>query len=245
MIVGFFSLSAAKQDLYIFPIVPAMAALSGLAIARALDEGSSGGAVRTAVAWTSILVGAAFLVMGVALVYLARTAGGAYALAGVMSIGIVAIAGGLATVLFAVRASLASSLISMLAVTIAVNWIFVLRTLPSFEAYKPVPAFADLLRARAGAGDLVATHGVAMPSLVFYLRRHVEEVFDREHLVELFQSKRNVYAVLTADAYEALRQEMAIPPCVIDHRPTFDVKLRNMLNRQPLPELLIVTNKCS
>ena len=85
VIVGFFSLSAAKQDLYIFPIVPAMAALSGLAIARALGERSGGGAVRTAVAWTSILVGAAFLATGTALVYLARTAGGAYALAGVMT----------------------------------------------------------------------------------------------------------------------------------------------------------------
>ena len=44
--------------------------------------------------------------------------------------------------------------------------------------------------------------------------------------------------------YEALRQEMSTPPCVIDHRPTFDVKLRSVLNRQALPELLIVTNEC-
>ena len=35
VIVGFFSLSAGKQDLYIFPIVPAVAALAGIAIARA------------------------------------------------------------------------------------------------------------------------------------------------------------------------------------------------------------------
>ena len=54
VIVGFFSLSAAKQDLYIFPIVPAIAALAGIAIARAFDERSNGGAVRTAVGWTSI-----------------------------------------------------------------------------------------------------------------------------------------------------------------------------------------------
>src|SRR6185436_9031291 len=36
-IVVFFSLSAGKQDLYIFPIVPAVAALGGLAIGRSLD----------------------------------------------------------------------------------------------------------------------------------------------------------------------------------------------------------------
>ena len=33
-IVGFFSLSAGKQDLYIFPIVAAVAALGGVAIER-------------------------------------------------------------------------------------------------------------------------------------------------------------------------------------------------------------------
>jgi 4-amino-4-deoxy-L-arabinose transferase-like glycosyltransferase len=37
-IVGFFSLSAGKQDLYIFPIVPAVAALGGVAIARGLSD---------------------------------------------------------------------------------------------------------------------------------------------------------------------------------------------------------------
>jgi len=34
VIVTFFTFSAAKQDLYIFPIVPAVAALAGLVIAR-------------------------------------------------------------------------------------------------------------------------------------------------------------------------------------------------------------------
>ena len=245
VIVGFFSISAAKQDLYIFPIVPAVAALAGIAIAKALDAGQDRSPVGVAVRWTSLAVGVSFVVTGVGLVFLFRTAGAAYALAGIPAIAAVGIAGGLATVFFAARAALASSLIALLVATIAVNWIFVLRTLPSFEAYKPVPAFAELLLARAGADDVIATHDVAMPSLVFYLRRHVEEVFDVPHLVELLGSERTVYAVLSTDAYDALRREMGVQPCVIDHRPTFDVKLRNVLERQPLPELLIVTNRCN
>jgi len=32
--------------------------------------------------------------------------------------------------------------------------------------------------------------------------------------------------------------------CIIDHRPTFEVKLRQVLKRQPLPELLLITNRC-
>ena len=245
VIVGFFSLSAAKQDLYIFPIVPAVAALAGIAIARALDAGQDRNSVSVAVRWTSLAVGVSLVVVGLGLLFLFRTAGAAYALAGIPAIATVGIVGGLATVFFAARAALASSLVAVLAAMIAVNWIFVLRTLPSFEAYKPVPAFANLLLARAGPDDVIATHDVAMPSLVFYLRRHVQEVFDLAHLVELLGSERNVYAVVSDDAYEALRREMAVPPCVIDHRPTFDVKLKNVLERQPLPELVIVTNRCS
>ena len=42
-IVSFFTLSAAKQDLYVFPIVPAVAALGGLFIAR---DGPRGGPAR-------------------------------------------------------------------------------------------------------------------------------------------------------------------------------------------------------
>ena len=39
-IVAFFSFSAAKQDLYIFPIVPVVAALGGLLIARSRRDGT-------------------------------------------------------------------------------------------------------------------------------------------------------------------------------------------------------------
>ena len=59
---------------------------------------------------------------------------------------------------------------------VALNGVFVLRTLPSFEAYKPVPAFAAAISRRAAPGDVVATYDQALPSLVFYLRRHVEEL---------------------------------------------------------------------
>ena len=47
---------------------------------------------------------------------------------------------------------------------------------PSFEAYKPVPGFAETIAAARGASDdIVATYDQSMPSLVFYLRRHVDE----------------------------------------------------------------------
>jgi hypothetical protein len=34
------------------------------------------------------------------------------------------------------------------------------------------------------------------------------------------------------------------PTCEIASAPTFDVKLKNILSREPLPELVVITNKC-
>jgi len=55
VIVVFFSLSAAKQDLYIFPVVPAVAALAGVVIARGLaQEPRASRAIRA----TTVAIGA-------------------------------------------------------------------------------------------------------------------------------------------------------------------------------------------
>jgi hypothetical protein len=34
------------------------------------------------------------------------------------------------------------------------------------------------------------------------------------------------------------------PTCAVSTHPTFDVKLRNILARDPLPDLLLITNRC-
>jgi hypothetical protein len=50
--------------------------------------------------------------------------------------------------------------------------------------------------------------------------------------------------VLSADDYDALRGVIGARTCVLDRRPTFDVKLKSVLSRRPLPELLVITNEC-
>ena len=50
--------------------------------------------------------------------------------------------------------------------------------------------------------------------------------------------------MLSADDYAALAPGLAGRTCVIERRPTFDVKLNSVLAREPLPELLLITNRC-
>jgi hypothetical protein len=116
--------------------------------------------------------------------------------------------------------------------------------LPDFERYKPVPALAAILRDRASPNDVVANYQVALPSMVFYLQRHVEEYFEEKPFVTAFLSGRSMYAVLSDEDYDALRPVIGTRACVLARRPTFDVKLRNVLARQPLPQLLLITNRC-
>ena len=240
-IVGFFSLSAGKQDLYIFPIVPAVAALGGIALERGLaDERWSGWMART------FAVGGACLAIAGALVLaLFETAGRVYALNGAFPVGAIGVAGGLVACGLGWMRRPTHAALVVLTATIAVNWIFVVRVLPDFERYKPVPFFSRTLESRLQPDDVVAEYQVALPSLVFYLRRHVDQYFDPDPFVAVLLAPRRVYATLSSDDYEELSPRIRSHTCIIERRPTFDVKLKRVLAREPLPELLLITNECA
>ena len=55
---------------------------------------------------------------------------------------------------------------------------------------------------------------------------------------------RTVVRGLSTEDYEVSKRIAAAPTCIVSRHPTFDVKLRNMLARDPLPDLLVITNKC-
>ena len=241
IIVIFFSLSAAKQDLYIFPIVPAVAALAGVVITRGLAEEPR---ARRAIRATAIAVGITVAVLAAGVIYLFSAGRSGYALDGALVSGACGVAGGAAVTALALSFRLRASLMVLVLTFIALNWVFVLRVLPSFEIYKPAVGFARTLEPRLTAQTVVATFDEALPSLVFYLRRHIEQMFDQDRIVALLRSDRPVYAVLSRDNYTALADALGGTTCVIERRPTFDVKLKNVLSREPVPELVLVTNRC-
>jgi len=239
-IVGFFSLSAAKQDLYIFPIVPAVAALGGMAIERGLGDPRW----RAWLSRTFAIGGALLAVGGAVVLFVFETAGRVYALNGAFLIGAIAVAGGLVTCVLGLVRRPERAALTLLTATIAVNWIFVAIVLPDFERYKPVPFFSRTLEARLTSADAVAEYQVALPSLVYYLGRHVDQYFDPDPFVSAVLGPRPLYATLSADDYQELAPRIAARTCIIERRPTFDVKLKSVLAREPLPELLLITNQC-
>jgi 4-amino-4-deoxy-L-arabinose transferase-like glycosyltransferase len=239
-IVVFFSLSVAKQDLYIFPIVAAVAALGGMAI----ESGLADDRWRGWLSMTLAVGGGLLAIAGVAVLFLFQAAGRVYALDSAVIVGAIGLAGGALTLLLGLLRRPAPAAMALLTAMIAVNWTFVVRVLPEFERYKPVPVFSRILEQRLQPDDVVAHYQVSLPSMAYYLRRHVDQYFDDPPFVSVVLSPAHVYAVLSDDDYAALAPRIGARTCIIDRRPTFDVKLKRVLARQPLPELLLISNQC-
>jgi 4-amino-4-deoxy-L-arabinose transferase-like glycosyltransferase len=246
IIVVVFSFSQTKQDLYIFPIVAAIVALGGDWIARMLDFGPAAPAHAGRGWLTGTLVVLALVLVGVGalVLYLFGEWQTVYRVAGAQITGWLALAGGAAIAVLAWRRLRAGAVAVALAIFIAFNWILALVALPSFEQYKPVVPLSREIARHAAPSDVVAHFDVALPSMVFYLRRHIDVWLDAERFTEQMRSDRTVYAVLPANRYAELKDHFGIPTCVLARHATSDVRLRSLLELEPPPEVVLVTNRC-
>src|SRR5688572_16600346 len=239
IIVVFFSFSRSKQDLYIFPVVAAIAALGGDWVARALR-----GAFQPWLRATLTLLGVAMVGLGVGVMLFFGGAGASYVTDGAHSSALIAILGGLVAALAPWWRRYHLGVGAVLAVFVAFNWILAMRVLPAFERYKPVVPLAEVIASRAGPDDVVAHLDVALPSMVFYLRRHIDVGFDAGTFAELMKSDRRVFGVLNAGRYDELKGTFGVETCVIGRHATADIRLRTLLHRQAPPEVLVITNRC-
>jgi 4-amino-4-deoxy-L-arabinose transferase-like glycosyltransferase len=233
-IVVFFSFSASKQDLYIYPVMPAIAALGGGAIAA----GAPGAR------WLSALIGALLAIAGAAVLYVFQRSGNIYEIDGIALISAVALAGGLAALALAATGRWHKGLLAMLAAVVLVNWILVLRVLPSFEKYKPVPRLTAFLESRITPGDVIAHYSIALPSMVYYLRRHIEVTYDRGTFIGIMRQPERVYGILWIEEYARLKNDVGVPTCAVFRTRSFNVKIGAVIEREPLPELVVIANRC-
>ena len=241
VIVGFFTLSKTKQDLYIFPAVTAMAALIGGLLGPEVTGRPDG--TRPLVRWTALAAGALIAVAGAGILFLFASAARVYAIDGAALTGWIAVGAGLAAAVFALRGRTFASVATIGAVAVALNWIFVTAGLPSFRQYQPVPAMSDAIGSRASAGSRVGYYRMALPSLAYYLGHPVQELFDPSGLAAMVE-EGETWVLMTARDYDALAPSLPVATCVAARAPLFDVKIGNVLDRKPLPELLLVTNRC-
>ena len=233
-IVGFFSLSVAKQDLYIFPIVSAVAALGGVTIARGLTDERW----KKWVSATLAVAGALLALAGGAVLALFETAGRVYALDAALMVGAIGLAGGVIAHGLR-RRSPALGRRADAPRRGGRRRLGVRGARPprvrALQARPRVQPGAPGAPAAGGRRDplpgLAAEHGLLSAPARGTIRRRS----DRSSSAIL--SDQHVYAILSADDYQSLAPQIAARTCIIDRRQTFEVKLRQVIARQPLPEL--------
>ena len=237
--VAIFSFSETKQDLYVFPIVPALAALAACSLKWAIDEGVAwfrGAVVGTSVLMLVVAAGAFWLFGARALVH---QIAGANLLAGVLAVGAVV------SVALALRRRAQGAAMGIAATMVAANYVFALVSLPAVEAFKPVVPMVEVVNARTARDEpppVVAHYRTVLPSMTYYLGRPIEDIFDMPTLVGRAQQVPEMYVLMRPDEYQDFHRAagaVGVTACIASRHTLFEAKLRNVLEGRPWPEIYL------
>jgi hypothetical protein len=239
VIVVFFSLSKGQQDLYVLPFVVAGAALVGGLLDGWLAGAWEGRFDRVVIGSVALAAGV-FVALGAAAAWLAGSTGSGLGLAGAFPAGVVVAGGGLAALAALGRRARLAAAAVLAGSLVAAHWMLVLRALPDFERYKPVPHLARAIEQGPARPSAVGTYRVAAPSLVFYLRRHVVQMLDEEQLKRFVAEHPDGVWVMLAEDYAGVAARLPVPTRVVASATRFDAKLTDFLARKPLPSLLLI-----
>ena len=238
VIVLVFTFSSTKQDLYVFPIVAALAALIAGLLDRAIDD-EQPAARHARWTWPAVI-----LFMAAFWIALDRVFGAPSSRYFIEGAGIAAgllLAGATAVTIYWLRHRWFEAVITLALAFVAINYVLVLIALPDFERFKPVAPLSAAARARHPDARVVQ-YRVALPSMVWYLEKPVEEVLDEPVLRDRLARNGETLVLLKEGDYPAV-QALA-PTCIIDRKPLLDVKLREIMAGTALPQMLLVSNKC-
>jgi len=244
IVVGF-SFSASKEDLYIFPVMPAAAAL----IADSLISTGFGARHRGINGLLVAIVLGCVLLSGI-VVWLFGS--GYYAIASVTVAAAILAATGLSAAALIWRGRQAFAVAVIAGGFVLLNYLLVARVLPAMETLKPVPALAATITARASANAQVGFCNVVLPSLVYYLGRPVTELDCPQppggtpvvqHAVEFARQYPEVWILTSEPEWNELRARVP-GMCVAARRPLFSARLGDLLTRRPPEDVLLVTTKC-
>jgi 4-amino-4-deoxy-L-arabinose transferase-like glycosyltransferase len=234
-ITAAFSLSATKQDLYIFPVITASAVL----IADALVN-SEYGRMHRGLRWALGLMAVLTSVCGGAIAYFFTS--GAYALAGVPAASVICVIGGIAATTCVMTGRYRVAVTALAGTFVLFNYVFVARVLPSVERFKPSPLFARTAADRGAESDRIGSYEYMLSSLVYYARRPVQQLGTEEEVSD-FYAKGPGWVVMRREQFEGLSRRLP-GLCVAASSPVFDAQIGGLLEQRAPAEVVLVTNRC-
>lgn len=237
--VGIFSLSSTKQDLYIFPIVPAVAVLiADVIVGHGSTRATRSPLVERLASIGATLTSLVLVLVGALSVWILGIAHLVPNLWQGAVVGVVLVAGGLIAFRASWRGQLLRSALIFGTTAVVANWLLVLLVMRPFEQFKPVPPMSEWLRSHASPTTVVAHYKTVLPSMAYYLGRPYAPVFDLPAMLALVDRREPLYVLLRPADYDELRAATTAPMCIVDRRilPVFDAKLREILEKK-LPEI--------
>jgi hypothetical protein len=82
-----------------------------------------------------------------------------------------------------------------------------------------------------------------LPSLVYYAGRTVTVIGDERQALDFFKGPTGAWALMSETEWNQLKPLVA-NLCIAARRPLFDVRLRDVIDHRPPPDVLLVTNRC-
>jgi hypothetical protein len=134
----------------------------------------------------------------------------------------------------------------VLVATIAVLHAALAGLLPEIERYRPVRPLAERIRQEAGPEDLVGYYRYTAPSLCYYTRRKIFEIFTPEELQALLRSGRRTFCLMREQDARELSVRYGLVLRIRECRPSlFPLRIRELRRLQrseDLERVCVVTN---
>lgn len=235
--VGVFTFSRSKQDLYIFPVVPAVAVLIATALTN-VDLQSTFATMRRWLRAGAAVTAIELIVLGAVAIWISRLVP---QISQAAVVGAALVVGGIAAAFAVFRARTTTLVVTLASTAVVVNWLLVVLVMRPFEQFKPVAPMSEWLRTHASSSTVVAQYKMPFPSMAFYLQRPYTELFDVEAMKRLIDRESSVYVLVQPQDFAELTSVAGGRVCTIDKRPRplIDAKLSEIV-AQKLPQVLLV-----
>jgi 4-amino-4-deoxy-L-arabinose transferase-like glycosyltransferase len=117
--------------------------------------------------------------------------------------------------------------------------------LPAMEEYRPVKHFCRQIEMQMGQEDDAGSFRIALPSMVFYLRRPIFEENGFEQMEQKLRSGKRVFCILSERDYNYFVEKKDFKIFVLDRRSRLSMRMSTLLNAGSFPgeELLLISNR--
>jgi 4-amino-4-deoxy-L-arabinose transferase-like glycosyltransferase len=244
-VVLLFSVSSYKLPHYIIPAFPPTALLVGVfadAVLRGVAIDRRLWRVPAAIAAVLMIAGAILLALLLRRAFDLPVSDPSFVLVALLAAGAIAVA-------TSVVRGRDRDVLRFLLVTFVAGyaWITIVIAPRELRRFQPIPGLARSVQNVAGPGEPVAVAGnYGAPGLVFYARRPVQQLVDREDLIRYMSASGPRHCVLPRSDFESVQSSVPQTWRIVDEGAVFSVRMRRLLESTPERAgrtLLLVTNK--